>query len=75
MGIVTVEKDGECHQRALADYVQRGDLYAALSNDGQSVWVYYGSPLGYPTGETFAHIPVAQIPNLIAALTAVVHTK
>ncbi len=75
MGTATVDKNGESHYHALTDYVQRGDLYAALSNDGQSVWVYYGSPLGYPTGETFAHIPVAQIPNLIAALTAVVHTK
>lgn len=75
MAIEIVKKNGELHYNSLVDYVQRGELYAAYSNDRKFVWVNWGCPEGYPVGESFANIPVHHIPDLIAALTAVVKTK
>lgn len=75
MGQHTVRKNDELCYNALFDYVNRGELYAAYSNDRKFVWVNWGCPEGYPLGETFANIPVHHIPDLIAALQAVLHTK
>lgn len=75
MGITTKVIQDEHHNHALTDYVVRGELYAAYSNDCKHVCVNWGSSDGYPTGETFANIPVHHIPDLIAALTAVINTK
>lgn len=71
MAVVDDIIDGVHHWNVLEDYVKRGNLYAAYSNDGKSILVYLDSPVGYPTGETLAHIPVDQVGNLIAALRAV----
>lgn len=70
--MATVEDivDGQQHYYILSDYVQRGNLYAAYSNDGKTILVYSGSPYGYPIGDTLAHIPADQVGNLIAALRA-----
>lgn len=75
MGITTKVIDGVHHHNALTDFVVRGELYAAYSNDRKHVWVNWGCSDGYPTGETFANVPVHHIPDLIAALTAVIKTK
>lgn len=75
MGVTSVEVHGETCYNSLIDYVQRGNLYGAYSNDGSMVIVYYDSPLGYPIGETLVHVPVQHIPQLIAVLTAVLNTK
>lgn len=75
MGIVAKELNGGFHPNALVDFVQRGELFAAYSNDRSHVWVNWGASEGYPSGETFANVPVHHIPDLIAALTAVLKTK
>lgn len=71
MGIITKTINDEVHHNALVDFVKRGELFAAFTNDGKHVWVNWGCSEGYPSGETFANIPVHHIPDLIAALTAV----
>lgn len=71
MGIKTEIIEGEHHYNALFDYVRRGDLYAALSNDGKFIWVNWGCPQGYPSGASFASVPVEQVKDLIAVLSAI----
>jgi hypothetical protein len=68
-------ENGEYCPNNLVDYVHRGDLFAAYTNDRKSVWINWGCPEGYPLGETFTNIPVQHIPDLIAALKAVIQTK
>ena len=72
MGIKTEVIDGEHHYHSLFDYVNRGELYAAYNNDGTSVYVNWGSPKGYPSGESFADIPIHHVKDLIAVLSAVI---
>lgn len=75
MGLKNVVVQDETCIHALTDFVKRGELFAAYTNDRKSVWVNFGCPEGYPLGETFANIPIHHIPDLIAVLTAVIKTK
>lgn len=75
MPITSIVKNDERYPNNLVDFLRRGELFAAYTNDRSHVWVNWGCPEGYPLGETFAIVPVHHIPDLIAALTAVLKTK
>lgn len=75
MGIKTDYRDEEIHYNSLFNFVQRGKLFAALTNDGQSVYVNGGTSHGYPSGYSVLQIDKKQIPELIAVLTASMQLK
>ena len=65
------DDDGQSYYYALTDYIKRGNLYGAKENSGKGVIVYYGSPLGYPMGDSVLQINRDNIPDLIALLKAI----
>lgn len=55
----------------LTDFIKRGDLCGAYTEDRKSIFINYGGPEAYPIGSTVASIPVHHIDNVIAILKAV----
>lgn len=55
----------------LEDYVERGKLCGAFTNDRKSIFINYGGPECYPLGCTVASIPIDHVDNVIAILKAV----
>ena len=75
MPTITKVVQDEIHYTALVNYVNRGELYAAYSNEGTEVVVNWGSANGYPSGESFARIPRHHVKDLIAVLRALNHAQ
>lgn len=75
MGIQTKTHNDETHYTSLYNYVNRGNLYAALSNDGQCIYVNGDTPVGYPTGYSVLCIKKPHAKELIAVLSAALQLK
>lgn len=55
----------------LTDFIKRGDLCGAYTEDRSQIFINYGNEKCYPIGSTIASIPVQHIDNVIAILKAV----
>lgn len=73
--VVSKVINGEWHPGVLENYVKRGNMYAGKTNDGKLIRVNGDCAEGRPSGYYVLDIPIADVPNLIAALTAAMQLR